>query len=74
VVIALGTNLLIVFYSFAPDDLAAMLALQPQSLRANAPLAFFPDPAAPSNLVSVRRGDVVFICVRGTGVLVQPSG
>src|SRR5579872_4024725 len=38
---AFRTNLEVVFQRFAPDDLAAMLALKPQTLGADAPLAFF---------------------------------
>ncbi|MGI8551979.1 MAG: PKD domain-containing protein [Dehalococcoidia bacterium] len=42
-------------------------------LPANAPvLGFFADPSAPSNLVSVRRGDAAVICVRGSGNLIEP--
>lgn len=41
---------------------------------ANAPsLGYFPDPAAPSNLVSVRHGDMALICVQGSGVLPEPA-
>ena len=40
----------------------------------NAPaLGYFPDPAAPSNLVSVRHGDTALICVQGNGVLSEPA-
>ena len=41
---------------------------------ANAPaLGYFPDPNAPSNLVSVRHGDAAIICVQGNGVLSEPA-
>jgi PKD repeat protein len=42
---------------------------------ANAPaLGYFPDPSAPSNLVSVRHGDLLSICVQGNGgVLSEPA-
>ena len=41
VMLAFRTNLQVVLESLTPDNLAAMFALEPQSLRTNAPLAFF---------------------------------
>lgn len=36
-------------------------------------LGYFPEPTAPSNLVSVQHGDRALICVRGTGALTEPA-